>query len=197
MEAPSRSALAVLCLGLLSIAATASLPSRVGVDRAGILQQEAPLCGSCQWLVKSLKCEISDVDTQDQLIKMVIKDVCSQLPADSQEVCTQLAPSLIPVAIMYIQSLSASELCADALLCGTSSERTKKTTLAFGQHNDFNCPMCKMILIGIKQELKNPESEKALIERAHQVKLRHILPAERLICYFATMFVMVTLKPDQ
>lgn len=169
MEALYRSALALLSLSLLTGSSAAAIPSRLWADRAGVLKQDAPLCGSCQWLVKSLKCELSDVDTQDQIIRMIIKDVCSQLPADSQEACSQLAPSLIPVAIMYIQSLSSSELCADALLCGPSPLRSGKQRLAIAQPNDFNCPMCKMVLIGIKQELRNPESEKAVIERAHQV----------------------------
>ncbi|BDA48770.1 probable prosaposin [Coccomyxa sp. Obi] len=67
---------------------------------------------------------------------------------------------------MYIQSLSANELCADATLCGPAPSKTARLGLA--QQNDFNCPICKMLLITIKQELKNPESEKEMIERAHE-----------------------------
>lgn len=154
----------VLCLTLLVIAHGALLQPRSGPERR---QSQAPLCGSCRWLVKSFKCELSDVDTQSEIIGMVLKDVCSKLPADAQEACGQLAPSLIPLGIMYIQSLSANELCADATLCGPAPSKTAR--LGFVQQNDFNCPICKMLLITMKQELKNPESEKEMIERAHEV----------------------------
>ena len=156
----------VLCLRLLALAHGAPLQSRLVGDR---LQSQAPLCGSCRWLVKSVKCELSDVDTQSEIIGMILKDVCPKLPADAQEACGQLAPSLIPLGIMYIQSLSANELCADATLCGAAPPVSKAARLGAGQQNDFNCPICKMLLITIKQELKNPESEKEMIDRAHQV----------------------------
>ena len=154
----------VFCLTLVVLAHGAPLQPRAGAER---LQSQAPLCGSCRWLVKSLKCELSDVDTQSEIIGMVLKDVCSKLPADAQDVCGQLAPQLIPLGIMYIQSLSANELCADATLCGPVPSKTSRLGLA--QQNDFNCPICKMLLITMKQELKNPESEKEMIERAHEV----------------------------
>ena len=166
MESSQRCLWGVLCLSLFALAYGAPLQSRLVADR---LQSQAPLCGSCRWLVKSVKCELSDVDTQSEIIGMILKDVCPKLPADAQEACGQLAPSLIPLGIMYLQSLSANELCADVTLCGAAPPVSRAARLGVGQQNDFNCPICKMLLITIKQELKNPESEKEMIDRAHQV----------------------------
>lgn len=164
MEASKRCLWGILCLCLVALARGAPVRSPLG---SNTLHSQAPLCGSCKWLVKSFKCELSDVDTQNEIISLILKDVCTKLPTDAQEACGQLAPSLIPLGIMYIQSLSSNELCADATLCGVSPKQSSK--LAAGQQNDFNCPICKMLLITIKQELRNPESEKAMIERAHEV----------------------------
>ena len=126
------------------------------------------MCGSCVWLVKTLKCEVADPDTQDDFIRVLLKDLCPQLPAQAQESCTQLVPALVPTAIMYMQSLSAKELCADATLCGPAPAPERRPFAL--QQQEFNyCPMCKVVVIGLKQELKNPGNEKALIERAHEV----------------------------
>lgn len=156
-------AVIVVCFAVLAIAHGATVPARLEVR-----QDQAPICGSCVWLVKTLKCEVADPDTQDDFIRILLKDFCPQLPAQAQDSCTQLVPALVPTAIMYLQSLSAKELCADATLCGPVPVTIRRPFTQ--QQQDFNyCPMCKTVVIGLKQELKNPENEKAVIERAHEV----------------------------
>ena len=158
-------AVALICLAVLAVAHGATVPAKLGARN-----DQAPMCGSCVWLVKTLKCEVADPDTQDDFIRVMLKDFCPQLPAQAQESCTQLVPALVPTAIMYLQSLSAKELCADATLCGPALALKPRPLAALGLQQDFNyCPMCKMVVIGLKQELKNSENEKALIERAHEV----------------------------
>ena len=152
-------------LALLYAANAAALSSRFAAPRQGSVQESEPLCSSCTWLVKSMKCELSDIDTQDESVRTVLKEVCPKLPNEVVDICDQLAPQLIPIGVMYLQSISSKELCADAALCGvTASPRVNLT-----QQNDLNCPMCKMMLIAIKQELRSPESETAVIEQAHEV----------------------------
>jgi hypothetical protein len=161
-------AVVLICLALLAVAHGATLPAKLGA-----MHDQAPMCGSCVWLVKTLKCEVADPDTQDDFIRVMLKDFCPQLPAQAQESCTQLVPALVPTAIMYLQSLSAKELCADATLCGPAPSPVRRPLVGLGQQQDFNyCPMCKMVVIGLKQELKNAENEKAMVERAHEVIIR-------------------------
>ena len=111
---------AVIVLALLTIAHGAPLQTRLGPQHQ---KAPAPMCGSCVWLVKTLKCEVADPDTQDQIISLLLQDLCPQLPAEAQKSCTQLVPALVPTAIMYLQSLSAKELCAGATLCGHAPAR--------------------------------------------------------------------------
>lgn len=154
-------------LALLCAANAAALSSRFAASRQDTVQESEPLCSSCTWLVKSMKCELSDIDTQDEIVRTILKDVCPKLPNEVQDICGQLAPQLIPIGVMYLQSISSKELCADVALCGMASA-PKFNSLQ--QQNDLNCPMCKMVLIAIKQELRNPDSETALIEQAHEVR---------------------------
>ncbi len=155
-------------LAVLCAADAAALSSRFAASQQLALQDPEPLCGSCTWLVKSMKCELSDIDTQDEIVRTILKEVCPKLPNEVQDICDQLAPQLIPIGVMYLQSISSKELCADAALCGTAAA-PRVNSLA--QQDDFNCPMCKMVLIAIKQELRNPDSETALIDQAHEVRL--------------------------
>ena len=155
-------------LALLCNANGAALASRFAAPRQTTLQDTEPLCGSCTWLVKSMKCELSDVDTQDEIVRTILKDVCPKLPNEVQDICGQLAPQLIPIGVMYLQSISSRELCADAALCGVTAASRVNLSVA-EQQNDINCPMCKMVLIAIRQELRNPDSEVALIDQAHEV----------------------------
>ena len=53
-----------------------------------------------------------------------------------------------------------------------SQPSAPRVNYSLAQQNDLNCPMCKMVLIAIRQELRNPDSETALIEQAHEVCLR-------------------------
>lgn len=158
----------VALLAVLCAADAAALSSRFAASQQLALQDSEPLCGSCTWLVKSMKCELSDIDTQDEIVRTILKEVCPKLPNEVQDICDQLAPQLIPIGVMYLQSISSKELCADAALCGTTAA-PRVNSLA--QQDDFNCPMCKMVLIAIKQELRNPDSETALIDQAHEVRL--------------------------
>ena len=155
-------------LALLCAANGAALSSRFAAPRQTTLRDSEPLCSSCTWLVKSMKCELSDVDTQDEIVRTILKDVCPKLPNEVQDICGQLAPQLIPIGVMYLQSISSRELCADAALCGVTAPSRVNLSVA-EQQNDLNCPMCKMVLIAIRQELRNPDSEMALIEQAHEV----------------------------
>ena len=158
----------VALLAVLCAADAAAISSRFAASQQVALQDSEPLCSSCTWLVKSLKCELSDIDTQDEIVRTILKEVCPKLPNEVQDICDQLAPQLIPIGVMYLQSISSKELCADAALCGTA---TAPRVNSLAQQDDFNCPMCKMVLIAIKQELRNPDSETALIDQAHEVRL--------------------------
>ncbi len=158
-------------LALICVASAAGLPPRFADPRQVAVQESEPLCSSCTWLVKSMKCELSDIDTQDEIVRTILKDVCPKLPNEVQDICGQLAPQLIPIGVMYLQSISSKELCADAALCGTTAAASK-VNYSLVQQNDLNCPMCKMVLIAIRQELRNPDSETALIEQAHEVSFR-------------------------
>ena len=154
---------ALIVLALLAIAHGAPVQTRLAPQQ----QAPAPMCGSCVWLVKTLKCEVADPDTQDQIMRLLLQDLCPELPAEARESCTQLVPALVPTAMMYLQSLSAKELCAGATLCGSAPARQ----FALPQQNDYNyCPMCKMVVIGLKQELKNPETAEVVMERMHAVR---------------------------
>ena len=167
-------------LGLLALfcaATAAGLPSRFAETRQAIVKDSEPLCSSCTWLVKSMKCELSDIDTQDEMVRAVLKDVCPKLPNEVQDICGQLAPQLIPIGVMYLQSVSSRELCADADLCGVSA-LAPRANYSTPQQNDLNCPMCKMVLIAIRQELRNPDSETALIDQAHEVSLCSSMPED-------------------
>ena len=55
-------------LALLCAANAAGLPSRFAVPRQAAVQESEPLCSSCTWLVKSMKCELADIDTQDEIV---------------------------------------------------------------------------------------------------------------------------------
>lgn len=157
-------------LALLCAASAAGLPPRFVESKQAAVQESEPLCSSCTWLVKSMKCELSDIDTQDEIVRTILKDVCPKLPNEVQDICGQLAPQLIPIGVMYLQAISSRELCADAELCGVTAP-APRVNHSLAQQNDLNCPMCKMVLIAIRQELRNPDSETALIEQAHEVRL--------------------------
>ncbi|CAL5223567.1 g6102 [Coccomyxa viridis] len=158
-------------LALIYVASAAGLPPRFADPRQVAVQESEPLCSSCTWLVKSMKCELSDIDTQDEIVRTILKDVCPKLPNEVQDICGQLAPQLIPIGVMYLQSISSRELCADAALCGITAPASR-VNHSLVQQNDLNCPMCKMVLIAIRQELRNPDSETALIEQAHEACAR-------------------------
>ena len=153
-----------IVLALLAIAHGAPVQTRLGPQHQ---QAPAPMCGSCVWLVKTLKCEVADPDTQDQIMRLLLQDLCAELPVEARESCTQLVPALVPTAMMYLQSLSAKELCAGATLCTSAPARQ----YALPQQIDSNyCPMCKMVVIGLKQELKNPVTAEVVMERMHAVR---------------------------
>ena len=160
---------------LFCAASAAGLPSHSAETRQAAVQDSEPLCSSCTWLVKSMKCELSDIDTQDEMVRAILKDVCPKLPNEVQDICGQLAPQLIPIGVMYLQSISSRELCADAELCGVTA-LAPRVNYSTPQQNDLNCPMCKMVLIAIRQELRNPDSETALIDQAHEASLFSFMP---------------------
>ena len=170
-------------LGLLALvyaAGAAGLSPRFAGPRQAAVQDSEPLCSSCTWLVKSMKCELSDIDTQDEIVRTILKDVCPKLPNEVQDICGQLAPQLIPIGVMYLQSISSKELCADAALCGITAP-APRVNYSLAQQNDLNCPMCKMVLIAIRQELRNPDSETAVIEQAHEVSFCGSMPHDHVV----------------
>ena len=151
-------------VAVLLAAAAGGAPLRLG-HGAGPALGGTPTCDSCLFLVKTLKCEVADVDTQAALVRLLAKDLCPQLPAAIQPDCLQLVPQLVPIAMMYLTAVSPKQLCSSVQLCGLVLAGSNATV----QDSGPSCALCNFVILQAKAQLQDPATQRAVITQAHKV----------------------------
>jgi len=179
----------VLAIGLLVVCLTTS-SSAAGLARSQLIlpQQTEDQSQNCQLCIAAVTLGegflIGSGEMQN-LIKIMTDKICSEFGSDRQQECTELVPAVAAGAIQWARThWPVEKICQDVQLCDASalvksevaammseSSAMLQSTTAPLQSNglqDDECDTCELVVTQVASMLRNPETQKDILEYAHE-----------------------------
>ncbi|KAL3143002.1 hypothetical protein ABBQ38_003281 [Trebouxia sp. C0009 RCD-2024] len=186
--------LMVACLAVGTSAAPALTRTQLVLpqDLQNVQQDQSQNCQLCLAAVTVGEGFLIGSGEIQDLIKKLTDDLCSRFSPEQQQECTELVPAVAAGVIQWARvHWPAEKICESVDLCDATMlsssqvmamvddsaamlEVTNPTLKAVLGDNEEKCDTCKLIVTQVATMLRNPETQKEILEYAHDAC--HVFP---------------------